>query len=262
MTEPPDQPGITAQDEADLAALADGKLDPARRAAIETRMAADPALAAAFDRQRLAVTAIGRAVGGISAPLALRARIERLEAAQARPKRSRRSRLTWLIPAVAAAAVVLIVVLLVPLGGGLTVEDTLAAATRPVESPAAPDPGNPKLLRDEVEGVRFPDFAAKFGWKPVGVRTDELGGRDTRTVFYERDGERIAYTIVSGEQLKWPDVDPVVRDGVKLRVFDANGRTVVTWLRDGHTCILSGEGVDGSTLSELAAWKGLGSVEF
>jgi hypothetical protein len=37
---------------------------------------------------------------------------------------------------------------------------------------------------------------------------------------------------------------------------------VVTWRRQGHTCVLSGTGVDRDTLLELAAWKGQGAVSF
>jgi hypothetical protein len=214
----------------------------------------------------VAVAAIARAVEGTSAPLALRARVEGLEA-ESRPGRARRRapgrRLGWLIPAgAAAAAAALLVALVLPLGGGLTIEDTLAAATRPVEGPARPDPADAKLLREQVDGVRFPNFVDKFGWRAVGVRADELEGRDTRTVFYDRGGDRIAYTIVGGEQLEWPEVEPTVRDGVELRPFDEEGREVVTWLRGGQTCVLSGDGVSSATLLELAAWKGLGSVKF
>ena len=87
MTERQEEPGLSPEEEADLAALADGRLDPARRAAVEARLAAEPELAAAFERQRVAVAAIGRAVEGTSAPLALRARIERLEAESGRGRR-------------------------------------------------------------------------------------------------------------------------------------------------------------------------------
>ena len=269
MTERSEEPGLSPEEEADLAALADGRLDPARRPAVEARLAAEPELAAAFERQRVAVAAIGRAVEETSAPLALRARIERLEAERdrggrrGRVRRAPGRRLSWLIPAVAASvAAALLVALVLPLGGALTVEDTLAAATRPITSPAMHDSQNDKLLGEQVDGVRFPNFAGKFGWRAAGVREDELEGRDMRTVFYERGGKRIAYTIVSGEQLEWPDAEPTVRDGVKLRPFDEDGREVVTWLRGGQTCVLSGEGVSEATLLELAAWKGMGSVKF
>ena len=158
-------------------------------------------------------------------------------------------------------AAALLVALVLPLGGGLTVEDTLAAATRPIDSPAMPDPRNDKLLREQVDGVRFPNFAGKFGWRAVGVRVDELEGRDMRTVFYERGGKRIAYTIVAGEQLEWPDVEPTVRDGVKLRPFDEEGREVVTWLRGGQTCVLSGDGVSSATLHGAGGVEGNGVGE-
>jgi hypothetical protein len=36
----------------------------------------------------------------------------------------------------------------------------------------------------------------------------------------------------------------------------------VTWLRGGHTCVLSGAGVDEDTLTKLAVWKGAGAVTF
>ena len=36
----------------------------------------------------------------------------------------------------------------------------------------------------------------------------------------------------------------------------------VTWLRDGHTCVLSGVGVPEDTLTKLAVWKGKGAVTF
>ena len=56
--------------------------------------------------------------------------------------------------------------------------------------------------------MRFPNFAGSFGWRAVGERVDELEGRDMRTDFDERGGKWIAYTIVAGEQLEWPDVEP------------------------------------------------------
>ena len=50
--------------------------------------------------------------------------------------------------------------------------------------------------------------------------------------------------------------------GVDLELFSQDGRRVVTWLRDGKTCVLSGAGVDDATLVKLAVWKGDGAVEF
>src|SRR3954469_21891926 len=99
-------------DEADLAALADGRLEPGRREALEARLAAEPALAEALDRQQSAVRTITEAVETVSAPVRLRTTIERMEAERAAPRRRRGFSLrAWLPMAglAAAAAAVLIV---------------------------------------------------------------------------------------------------------------------------------------------------------
>ena len=49
------------------------------------------------------------------------------------------------------------------------------------------------------------------------------------------------------------------RGGVEYRTFRADGRTVVTWERDGHTCVLSGEAVRPAELLALADWRGQGA---
>jgi hypothetical protein len=41
-------------------------------------------------------------------------------------------------------------------------------------------------------------------------------------------------------------------DGFTVTAKD--GATIVTWLRDGHTCILAAKGVDARVLLKLAAW--------
>jgi hypothetical protein len=120
-------------------------------------------------------------------------------------------------------------------------------------------PGKP-LLREQVEGVRFPDFAGKFGRPATGTREDEIDGRPTRTVFYEGG---VAYTIVGGEALdEPPDADSVTREGTRLSSFSEAGRTVVTWRRQGHTCVLSSSTVPRETLITLAAWRAKGGIDF
>jgi anti-sigma factor RsiW len=60
----------------ELAALADGSLDPSRRAALEARVAVSPELAACLAGQRRAVE-LARGVGAeVEAPAALRARLD------------------------------------------------------------------------------------------------------------------------------------------------------------------------------------------
>jgi hypothetical protein len=62
---------------ADLAAAADGTLDPARAAEIETLAAHDDVLAEALERQRRAAAMIRDSVDDVRAPDALRERLER-----------------------------------------------------------------------------------------------------------------------------------------------------------------------------------------
>jgi len=95
------------------------------------------------------------------------------------------------------------------------------------------------------------------------MRSDGLADRDARTVLYEHDGKRIAYTIVSGDGIAAPsDASTMKRDGVTLHAFGDRGRRVVTWWRNGRTCVLSGSDVGGRDLLKLAAWKGDGAVPF
>ena len=64
----------------------------------------------------------------------------------------------------------------------------------------------------------------------TGVRTDTVDGRDTVTVFYEKEGRRIGCTIVSGEPLEVPaGADRSGSEGVELDALVLGGRQVVTW---------------------------------
>ena len=38
-------------------------------------------------------------------------------------------------------------------------------------------------------------------------------------------------------------------------VLSADGVAIVTWLRDGHLCMVSGRGVSRATLLKLASWS-------
>jgi hypothetical protein len=66
----------SAQEIAELAALADGSLPPERRAALEARVAASSELADRLAEQERAVTLVRSAAAAVEAPAAMRARIE------------------------------------------------------------------------------------------------------------------------------------------------------------------------------------------
>jgi len=86
---------------AELAALADGSLPAARRAALEARVAASPELADRLAEQQRAVALTDAAAAEVEAPHALRERVDAL----GRARRPRRTGPLVLIGAAAAAVV-------------------------------------------------------------------------------------------------------------------------------------------------------------
>ena len=89
------------------------------------------------------------------------------------------------------------------------------------------------------------------------MRSDELGGRTVTTVFYANAaGRRIGYSIVDGQALALPiGGRAAVWHGTRFDVLHQGVSTVVTWRRDGHTCILVGSRVGAKTLLTLADWQ-------
>ena len=263
-------PELSAEDEADLVAFVDGRLDPERQARVEARAAKDPAYKAALLSQQVGRNAITAAAEATGAPLALKTRVEEMGAARGRrhgvrgpSARTRLGGLRWPAAGVVATGVAVVLAAIVLVGGGPGIEDVAAAAVRPPTAAIAPVPAQSKLLKERVENVNFPNYAGKFGWKAVGQRTDKIDGRATRTVFYEKNGKRIGYTVVAGAALDQPgDATRATREGTVLRTYRSDGRDIVTWRRSSHTCVLSGKAVPRSELLNLAAWKGMGAVAF
>jgi hypothetical protein len=213
-----------------------------------------------LDKQQFAVAAL-RSVE-LWAPPGLRTRIEAERERARKPARRRRFALGGALAGATAAAAVLVALLLPGGAGGPTVVEAAELASRPPTEPA-PAPGEPKLLDASAFGLPFPDWAEKFGWEASGRRVDELDGRRAVTVFYEKDGREIAYTIISGEALPAPEPSAAAtRERTPLRYVKTGERTIVTWERNGLTCVLSGSGVPATKLLDLAAWKGLGAVPF
>jgi hypothetical protein len=144
-----------------------------------------------------------------------------------------------------------------------TVREAARLGDRPPTEAVAVDPSGSKLLTANVEGVPFPNWSHQFGWRQAGIRSDDLGDRHAKTVVYEHDNKRLAYTIVSGKGIAAPsDSTATRRNGVNLHLFQEQGRRVVTWWRDGRTCVLSGSQVGDRELVKLASWKGDGAVPF
>jgi hypothetical protein len=254
---------LADEDLADLARLADGTLPEDRRAEVEARVAASPQLASIVEQQGVALNAL-RATADTGAPVRLREQVDRQRGGRRAGGARRRPLLGG---AIAAAAVVVLAVVLV-LGGSFAAEPTVDAAAglaqkAPERGAPSPVPGTPQLLQAKVDDVSFPNYTAKFGWKPTGARDDDPSGRGAKTVYYANGDRSVAYTIVSGDALNPPDGARVThRNGTDYRVFDDGGRAAVTWERHGHTCVLSGRGVTHDELVALADWRGQGAISF
>jgi hypothetical protein len=247
----------TAAELADLSALADGTLDPARRDDVEAKIAGSAELSVLYARERRVVEALHQARTTERAPERLRARIE-----AARPARTvvaRRRLLYGAGLAGALAALALALVLVAPGGtpGAPSVSDAASLAGRgPTQAPPAPDPLRPEaMLHQNVGEVYFPNWGRSLGWRAVGSRIDRLGGHQAITVYYRWRDEQIAYTIVSAPALAAPAARRTWRRGTELRTLTQHGRLVVSWYRAGDTCVLSARGVTAGELQKLAAWK-------
>ena len=94
-------------------------------------------------------------------------------------------------------------------------------------------------LAQRLQGIYFPKWSQTLGWRPIGVRSDQLGGRRAVPVYYQQRGMRVAYTHLGG---------------FVLQTLNVRGRSVVTWRRAGHTCVISASGVPLRVLEQLADW--------
>lgn len=217
---------------------------------------------AAAERGRLLVA---EAAGGVSAPLTLQTRVaEHVAAAKAReaggasaarrPSPRARLRLPALGAIAAAGLAAVLAAVLVVGGGGPSVTDAAQAAVVDGPPPAA----RGEVLAAAQDGVDFPNWEG-IGWRAQGAGDAEAGGRDLRTVSYRstKTGAVVQYSIVAGDRLDDPDgARTIERDGTTYRLLTDDGRRVVTWTRDGRTCIVAGPTtVADEKYLELATWE-------
>ncbi len=239
----------------ELSALADGSLDPSRREAVEHWIAGSPRLRSLYERERAAVEALQQAAAE-RAPARLRLG---LKAQPSRRARWRRPKVAYAVLAGALAVATAAVALLLPGGtpGSPSVSQAAELALRGPSGPApVVDPGDPRMkLAQRLQGLYFPNWSDTLGWRPVGARTDRLSGHSAVTVYYQRRGMRVAYTIVGAPALTQPAAPVTHPGGFALQTFSLGGRTVVTWRRAGHTCVLSASAVPMRVLERLANWQ-------
>ncbi|MGN6372263.1 MAG: hypothetical protein ACTHM1_04645 [Solirubrobacteraceae bacterium] len=231
---------------------------------------------------RITEDQIAKLAASVKAPESLHERVqEMVEQADARaPKRrrsaARRRRPAWSpaawsparlgVAATAAAGLAAVAVGVGVSGGGssgLTVAKAAALTLRPATMGAPRESAaNHTQLDVSVQGVAFPYWRERFGWRSAGERVDRVDGRSVTTVFYaDRTGRWIGYAIASGRApqltggtVRWSSL------GVPYSVSTQGDATVVAWPRKGHLCVVSGHGVDTATLLRLAGWRQSGAA--
>ncbi len=208
----------------------------------------------------------------VQAPVELHRRIDALVGQRgARPEREsvhgrQPTAIRWgLAGALALAAVAAVLVVSLAGGGGatLTLHSAVALTLRsPTMAAPAQDPHNATELAANVEGVAFPYWEDRFGWRSTGARADRLDGRNVTTVFYARGRSQwLGYAIVAGASALRVGGGVVrEREGTRYRFQSIDGANVVTWLRDGHLCVMTGHGVGDATLMALASWREGGTL--
>jgi hypothetical protein len=172
-----------------------------------------------------------------------------------------RLRLGALAAAGAAAGAAVALALGGPGSAGLSLGEAAALTLRPATLPApSEDHSRRGTLNAEVEGVAFPYWQDHFHWRSSGAREDVAGGRHVRTVFYsDGHGHRVAYAIVYGRPApNLPAGEVRIHDGTAYHLTSVGNTQVVTWQRDGHLCVVAGQGVSPAKLLTLASWDDIG----
>jgi hypothetical protein len=242
--------------EAELARLADGSLPEARQAELQAELQRSPALTRALAEQEQAVSMV-RAID-VPAPDSLRNWL----ADQSAPEQPEKRRRGWAFPrfafpaAIGVAAAAIIAILVIAIGGGSSnptlgqaAQAGLAASTMP-----APTEAGATTLDVSTAGIPFPYWEHTIGWRAKGARADSFGGRHAFTVYYENmhGGQRVGYTIVTGPPIDVHGGLTVTSHGIPYTFKRVGSARLITWVRNGHTCVIAGQGVTYSTLARLA----------
>jgi anti-sigma factor RsiW len=241
--------------EHELAALADGSLAPKRREQAHARVRDSRELQAALAEQQRAVELMGAVE--VCAPASLHRQVEGMIGTARRRRRLATMRVG--LAAATSAALAAIAVAIALSGGtssGFSVQRAAALTLSPATTTApVEDEAHRAQLVASVDGVPFPYWEERFGWRGSGARSDRLAGRSVMTVFYSNaEGRRIGYAIASGRAPITHGGTVIKRWGVSYRVLSQDGATVVSWQRAGHLCVVSGRGVNARTLLGLASW--------
>lgn len=245
-----------------LLALAENRSLEPEQLEIAERLRRDPRTRRALERQRRIAGALRG--GGPAAPPTLAPRLARKTARMSGPRRRRSTHSVKLIAAMAAVLTAVGVVASVIMeSSSHTTRPTAAQIAAVWTLPAGgmrvgADPDHPTQLDISYHGTVFPNFLDREGWHPVGGRYDRIRGLVTATVFYQTGRRRAAYTVVPAAGLAVPGHASHLRvAGLSLREFRNGDRWIVTFERNGNTCVLTAAAPrERRWLIALATWHG------
>jgi hypothetical protein len=208
------------------------------------------------DAEQERVRAMVRSVD-VLAPPALRAAVEEQIRVAAGRRRRRWPHLSLrvAIPSVALPGAAVVALVLVLSGGGAAAAPSLAqTAQLTLNRPTAPAvTAGADVYPVSTAGIEFPSWRSA-GWRPVGRRADTIAGRTIDTVYYTgARGTRVGYAIVPGTPLAVSGGRTFIHDGTRYVALRHGSALVVTWQRDGHTCVIAGHVSNANTLLRLAS---------
>jgi anti-sigma factor RsiW len=238
-----------AAEQAAITRLADGSATDAERARIEAAVARSPELAAELAEQRRVVAMLASL--DVGAPATLHQRVVAPEPRTAR----RRLRPTGRIAIVTVVLIALVVFAIARPVGHANMRSVVAIALATGDGvPPGVSPHDHALLGVAIDRVVFPNWSTR-GWRTSGSRIDTLGGQHVETVYYTAEGyERVGYAIVGGAALRITGARrAATRAGVSYWTIPDGKASVVTWRRDGHTCVLASRHAPVSALIALAS---------
>lgn len=150
----------------------------------------------------------------------------------------------------AAAAACVALVLVLTSGTSATPPTVVSASLVALERPTGPAPAR---LVAAGTNIVFPDWST-LGWPRTGTRSDQLGGRAITTEFFDSPGGgTVGYAIVAGAPLSWGANGVTTSEGgQRYALIVAGGAQIVTWVQDGHTCILASRTTSPGALLRLA----------
>lgn len=150
----------------------------------------------------------------------------------------------------AATAACVALVLAITSGGGAAAPTVVRAVTLALARPSQPASANRVAAGTAIS---FPNWRSR-GWPATGSRRDHLDGRTVTTAYYRSyDVGTLGYSIVAGTPIAWGAAGTTtLRGGERYGLLAQNGAHIVTWVEDGHTCVLASRSAPPAELLALA----------